>query len=203
MAKIWDKIKFPPGGSLERCFWTILIKSKFTTLSMENILELLGGKGKPLLLILLSLPFCQPIPLPGLSILFGIVIIFLGIRIAIDGKIWLPKAILHKQISRKTLHQISSKGLWLVKKIKRFIRPRLLWLCRSQLMRLTNGILIALLGFLLALPVPIPLANLLAAWPILLLSIGLAEDDGVFILVAYAITGICFFSFIYAGLKLF
>lgn len=160
-------------------------KSKLKRLSIGDIFKELPEKGRPLVLILLSLPFCQPIQIPGLSIPFGIAIAFIGLRMAFGKKIWLPKTLLKKTIPQKTLDRITHKILSLLKKIKKWIYPRLTWISQSRFIKKGNGLLIFLLGFFLALPLPIPLSNLLAAWSILLLSLGLLEDDGLFILASY------------------
>ena len=55
-------------------------------------------------------------------------------------------------------------------------------------MKISNGFLIVFLGMALALPLPIPFTNLSAGWSIFLLSIGLLEDDGIFILAGYFLT---------------
>jgi hypothetical protein len=43
-------------------------------------------------------------------------------------------------------------------------------------------------AFLMSLPLPIPLTNLLPAYTILFLAIGLLELDGLFILIGYGMT---------------
>ena len=43
----------------------------------------------------------------------------------------------------------------------------------------------AFLAILLALPLPIPFSNLLAAIPILLISLALLEEDGAFLIAGY------------------
>jgi hypothetical protein len=42
------------------------------------------------LVIILVLPFCQPIPLPGFSTPFGIALMIFGFRIALRQRPWLP-----------------------------------------------------------------------------------------------------------------
>jgi len=54
-------------------------------------------------------------------------------------------------------------------------------------MQVVNGLLIFLLGSFLALPLPIPLTNLAVGWSIFLVTLGLLEDDGVFVLVGYLV----------------
>ena len=54
-------------------------------------------------------------------------------------------------------------------------------------MHVVNGLVIALLGIFLALPLPIPLSNLTAAWAIFLIAFGLLEDNGIFVLIGYGV----------------
>lgn len=87
------------------------------------------------------------------------------------------------QVQGKTLKKITRSALWLLKKIDPWIYPRLGWACRSSFMRATNGVLIALLGILLALPLPIPFSNLATAWSIVFIALGCLKDDGLLILI--------------------
>jgi len=48
-----------------------------------------------------------------------------------------------------------------------------------------NGILLAFLSVLLALPLPIPMSNMLAAIPIVLIALALLEDDGLYLAAGY------------------
>lgn len=181
-------IKLKEFKTLEEGMVLLEEKSKSAPISIEEILHILSGKGRSLLLILLSLPFCQPIQIPGLSIPFGLVIAFIGIRLVFGKGIWLPKKILSKKISSKTLEKLTSKTLIIVKKVRSWTRPRLIWMCHSPFMEKANGILIFLLGLFLALPIAIPLSNLTVAWSIFLISFGILEDDGLFVLVSYLLS---------------
>lgn len=162
--------------------------AKEKTLSMEDILHILSGKGRPLILILLSLPFCQPIQIPGFSIPFGLMIAFLGLRIGFGHAVWLPQKLLNMKVDSKTLIKITDWASLLLKKMKRWTYPRLTWFCQSPLMEKANGIVISMLGILLALPLPIPLSNLTAAWSIFFIALGILEDDGLFVTIGYLIS---------------
>lgn len=175
----------------------LLEKSKKQqTISIGDILETFSGKGRMLLLIFLSLPFCQPLQIPGLSIPFGLLIAFIGFRTGFGKRLWLPKRILLKRISSATIQKLSTRCLKLMNKMTPLIHPRLKWLCTHKMMPIANGLLISLLGIFLALPLPIPLTNLSAGWAILLISIGLLEEDGLFILSGYFISLITIMFFI-------
>lgn len=169
-------------------------------LSIAEILLILSRKGRVLVVILLSIPFCQPIQLPILSTPFGLAIAFIGLRIAFGKQIWLPKKLLEKKISSRTFEKITNKTLTLVRKIKSWIHPRLTWLCHSSCMEKINGLIISILGIFLAFPFPIPLSNLIAAWSIFLVAVGMLEDDGVFILIGYLVALLTVAFFLLMGL---
>lgn len=174
------------------------------TLSLEEILKVLSGKGRTLILIFLSLPFCQPLQIPGLSTPFGFVIAFLGLRMAFGKRIWLPKKIRSRRICSATIQKITQKSLQMMNKMSRFIQPRLVWLCDHGFMKVANGLLIVILGIFLALPLPIPLTNLSAGWAIFLVSLGLLESDGIFVIIGYLLSliTIVFFILILLSIKL-
>lgn len=187
MHKSTKKYKYQKEQGLETDLANILSLSKAGPVNLKDIVTLLGGKGKPLVLIFLSLPFCQPIQIPGVSTPFGIAIAFIALRIGFGHQIWLPKSILKKKIPEASLNKVLKASIALTKKIKRFTHPRMLWLCTPHFLHILHGIVLALLGLFLALPLPIPLSNLIAAWAIFLISFGLLEDDGLFILIGYII----------------
>lgn len=173
---------------------------KHKSLSLAEVFQVLPGKGRPLILILLSLPFCQPIQIPGLSIPFGLAIAFIGFRMSFEKSLWLPDSLLSKTIPQDTLSTITEKVLSLIKKMKPWVHPRLLWLSNSFFMEKANGLMICLLGIFLALPLPIPLTNIITAWPILLIAFGILEKDGVFILLGYLISLLTLAFFVMLGI---
>lgn len=182
--------------SLEEDILLLQNKGKDTALTIGEILDILSEKGQLLIILFFSLPFCQPIQIPGLSTPFGIAIAFIGLRMAFGKYVWLPERILSQSITPQTLKKITDKILWLLKKTDRWIHPRLNYLCSHPASLVFNGILLAILGIMLALPLPVPLSNLMAAWSILLIGLGLLKDDGVFILIGYIVSLITFGSFV-------
>lgn len=171
-------------------------------LSVEKILYILAGRGRPLMLILLSMLFCQPLQIPGLSIPFGLAIAFVGLRMLFGKHVWLPKKLLDKKVSSANLEKITDKTLTLIRKIKSWIHPRLTWVCHQPFMKKVNGVLIFVLGIFLAFPLPIPLSNLTAAWSIFLIALGLLEDDGIFVLIGYFLSLLTLVFFILIGLTI-
>lgn len=187
MKNAAKKNKHPP---LERSIAFVLKSAKQKPISIQFLLKTLSGKGRYLILFLLSLPFCQPIPLPGISTIFGLFVAVFGVSIILGRHVWLPQKILKKTVSHKLIEKITTKALWIVKKIKPFVHQRLTLLIYQPIFRILNGLTIVLLGLFLAIPLPIPFTNLIPGWVILLMALGLLEDDGLLILMGYAILAI-------------
>lgn len=100
---------------------------------------------------------------------------------------WLPYTLLDRKIPAKTLHLIAERTLKVIQKMRKWVHPRWFWCHGTAGVRILNGLLLAGLGLFLALPLPIPFSNLAAAWAIVLIALGILEDDGLVICVGYGI----------------
>lgn len=190
--------------TLKDCLERLIVRSEESaSLTVGEILETLSGKNRLLLIIFLSLPFCQPLSIPGLSTPFGIVIMLLSLQYAFAKKIWLPKKILHKRMASASITKICRKSLKMMKKIRPLLHPRFGAFFKNRAMEIVNGLILCLMGLLLALPLPIPLTNLVAGWALLLIGLGLLENDGVFVLLGYliALLTIAFFVIVLFSLE--
>jgi hypothetical protein len=168
------------------------------SLTIGELEQILQGRGFALFILLFSLPFCTPIALPMLSIPFGVVIMFLGLRIAFGRKPSLPAFILSKRVDYAILDRIIIVGLKLCKWMEKVARPRMHFLQRWPGMINLIGFGIASGGLQLLLPLPplIPLSNTLPAISVVLLTAGLIERDGVFVVCGYILN---IASWIYFG----
>lgn len=164
-------------------------------ITIYSLLEHMAASGHTLLTLIFSIPFLFPIPMPGLSFFFGTVITFSGISIALKKKAWLPKRLLDRSIPTHWLGKTFSFGAKISKKLERFIKPRGHFLIDHPGIIQLNGVIIAISGILLALPLP-PGTNLPPASVIFLLSLGTLERDIVFIILGYIsfILNLIFFS---------
>ncbi len=158
-------------------------------LTVGRIIEILHGRGFDVLVILLALPFCTPIPLPGLSTPFGLVLMFLGLRITLRQRPWLPRRLLEREIPYPTLEKMITAALKVAQRLERMLHPRMRFVNRWTSFAVFNGLVIVSSAFLLMLPLPIPFTNTLPAWSILLLAAGMMEDDGAFIIAGYVMAG--------------
>jgi hypothetical protein len=147
--------------------------------TLAQIISILHGRGFDCFIVLLALPFCTPIPLPGLSVPFGIILMLFGARIAIRKKPWLPKRLMDREISAATLQKIIKAALKVAHFLEKLLHPRLRFFKHWDSFSILNGIVIASAGFLLSLPLPpVPFTNGLPALAIVLVAAGMIEEDG-------------------------
>lgn len=157
-------------------------------LPFNDVLEKLKGKGAPVFLIILTIPLCLPVAIPGSSTVIGLIISFIGLRMAIGKQPYWPEFIKEKEISYKWLKKIVKFTDKSFKLGKKFLDSRLSWISDSTPLQRMHGLLVVVLGILLAIPVPIPFTNYLSTVPLIFLGLGFLEDDGLFILLAYIMT---------------
>lgn len=173
--------------SFSRDLELLLHRTKGEEISVALILKDLNYRSHALVILLLSLPFVTPIPLIGLSTVFGVVIMISALSIITGLEPWLPKRWKGKTISRKTLASLLEKTTWLANRLEHFVRPRFFVFSKSLFWVRIHGLMIFFLAVILALPAP-PGGNALPGVAILTLALGLAEEDGLVIAIGYLLT---------------
>ncbi len=158
-------------------------------ITLQKIIEILHGRGLDLLVLLLALPFCIPIPLLGLSTPFGLALMFLGLRTSLRKHPWLPQRLLQREIPYPTLIKIIQTALTVTTRLEKVLHPRLKFFKRWATFTALNGLVIASSAFLLMLPIPIPFTNTLPALSIVLTAAGMIEEDGAVIVAGYLMAG--------------
>lgn len=175
---------------------------------IQEIIDVLHGRGFYILVILLAFPFLIPIPIPGLSVIFGMALLLFGLRIALRKKPWLPHKFLEKKISYQLLSKIVSAALYVVCRMEKILHPRLHFFTRWASFSVLNGLMITSNAFILMLPLPIPFTNSLPAISIVLLAAGMMEEDGAVIFSGYIVAAVAWLYLIFiwlvgnAGLKM-
>jgi hypothetical protein len=156
-------------------------------LTLRDAIAVLGGRAYTLLLILLSLPFITPIPLPGLSTPFGLAVGLIALRLALKRKPWLPERLLSKPIPPVVFGKIFEVAAWVLRLLEKFLRPRFAFATAEPVLPRLHAVLMLLAATVLLLPLPIPFTNTFPAWAIILVAAGLLERDGLFILAGYVV----------------
>jgi len=175
----------PPPRRLSEELELILREFDVEEVTLREVMTVLHGRGFILLMLLLSLPFCTPIPLPGLSTPLGCVILLIAVRLALGQKPWLPARFLDLRLPPATFRRVFAFTRRLVLGFERLLRPRLLWVTASPRRQQLHALPIIVCALFLLLPLPVPFSNVIPAWAIILLAAGLLERDGGFILAGH------------------
>ena len=169
---------------------------KDQSLTLDKLKQALAHRGWAMLLVILSLPFCF-VAIPGLSIPFGIAICCIGLHIMIGREPWLPRFIMHRRLSTARSHQLLTAAIRVARMLESFVRPRLGFFYKGQVVSRLIGLAIVIAGSGLMLPLPIPFSNSLPAWAVVLLAVGMLEKDGLCVLLGH-LTAVA--SWIFIGL---
>jgi hypothetical protein len=152
--------------------------AEHSDLTMGDLVDRLEGRVYTLLLVILALPFCQPIMLPGLSTPFGMIIALLGLRFALRQHPWLPQRLLKTHLSGKYLPKILHGSARVLGGIEKLLHPRLLFLFDYRLTQFLAGMAVFFSGLMLLLPLPIPFSNMLPSLTVVLVASSFSERDG-------------------------
>jgi hypothetical protein len=168
---------------------------------LRDVLDVMHSRGYTILLIVLSFPFCTPIPTPVVSIPFGLVIAFIGLRLALGQKPWLPARLLDTSLPPKFFPTLLRATRKLVRGLEYLLKPRLGHAVRWRPVRHAMGSMILICGLFMMLPLFIPFSNGLPAFTVLLLASAMLEEDGYFLIagtVSFLVT-LAFFGAIFWG----
>jgi hypothetical protein len=154
-------------------------------LTVGDIVGVLRDRAFALLVVLLGLPNCLPMP-PPIPLICGLLLGLVAIQI-VSGRPtpWLPASLLRRSIAKRDVKRAIDRALPVFKRLERWSRPRVTVFETALAMRLVGVLLLALsLGLLFAAPVvgQIPLGI-----AVCLVGLGLVERDGVVVLAGFAI----------------
>ncbi len=152
---------------------------------LREVIFVLRQRAYLLLIVLLALPFIQPVPLPGLSTPLGLAIVLIALRLSLGQRPWLPMKIQRAKLPAGFFGKVLTITQRLLRFLESVLRPRWPAVTGTALLNQVHAIVILASALILLLPLPIPLSNLLPAWAIFLLACGLLERDGLFIALGY------------------
>ena len=159
------------------------------TLSM--VLELLGKKSFLILATFLALPFLAPVSIPGTSTVFGAIILLIGMSLVFNRSPWLPERFMIHIFPTDKLRICISQSLIWIQRLEKISHRQMSFLCHGPLVGRVIGLAMVVASLLLMAPLAfIPFSNTLPALSILLLSIGVLQQDGIFIAVGHLFLGV-------------
>lgn len=153
-------------------------------MTVRALIHSLGERGLLMACMVFALPSMLPIPIPGMSMPQGLIIMLIGLGIVLNRAPLLPERILEYRLPHGTLFMILEKGAKLFNRIEKISYPRLLALTHGWV-HAFNGILLVGGAFILLAPFPIPFSNVLPAYGILFIAFGTLERDGWLVIAGY------------------
>ena len=168
------------------------------SLTVADLLDRMHDRAHTALLVLFALPNILP-SIPGTSAITGIPLVYLTLQMTLGRKPWLPKFIANRAFSRQTLADMLDRSKPHLERAERYLRPRLPALTGPKAEPVI-GLLMVILA--LAVLLPIPFGNMLPSLAIICFSLGLMQEDGVWIIAGLAtmILGVVVFSTVLWGL---
>lgn len=169
-----EKQKVAASEALEE----VVTNHKADTITFFELKSALHERGFGLLMAIFILPVAIPIPFVASVLIIPVWIFSTQMVLGRDSP-WLPVWLGNKSIKRTTLALMVEKSSPILKKIERFLRPRLSFASSPSGERVI-GIFCFLLCVSIA--IPIPFSNLIPAWGILVMALGLLSRDGMVII---------------------
>lgn len=175
----------PPRQTLSEILRTISADPTREAVTVDDLIVLLGGRGRAGLILLFALPNVLPAP-PGMSGVLGLPLLYLSLQMMLGRVPWLPRIIGQRSVQRDRFALlVATAAPWLAR-AERMLRPRWYVFVNHGAERAIGGFCL-LLAAVLALP--IPLGNMLPALAISLIALGVLERDGLWVLIG-AVTGL-------------
>ena len=159
------------------------------TVTLRMLLEIIGEQGLLIVAGLLAVPFLIPVPLPMISVILGTPILLIAVAVMLNRVPWLPERLLNHALPAESVRHVLGRVERHARRFEHLVRPRLLGLTAGPLVNQAHGFMLVVATAVLFAPLPlIPLQNMLPGAAILLLCLGMAERDGVLVLLGYLVT---------------
>jgi hypothetical protein len=156
-------------------------------ITLEILAESLKGEALVIICLISIIPFMQPIPLPGVSSVLGLITFMQGISLMFFRRPLLTKKMKAIKISHdkfEQIYKVAQKFTKVAGMISVFNHP---W-TNSRASHFICGLAIVLSSAFLSLPLPIPLSNFVPALSIALICLGLLEEDIFLLIIGLSIT---------------
>ncbi len=156
-------------------------------ISLEALLEPLRSRAYGFVLLLLAVPNFIPVPV-GIGGVMGVLVVALGLEMLFGLEHpWIPRRLRARTMSRASLGRFLDRIEPLTRRLEKLCKPRLERLTRQPL-TIASGLVMILIGMLLALP--IPFTNYVFGAMLLAFAIALVERDGALLLLVWIATAI-------------
>ena len=157
--------------------------------TLRELLALVGEQGLLVFCAILAMPFLLPVTIPFMSTALGLPMLLIGSAVVLNRVPWLPDRVLDHALPTETVQHVLERAAHTADRFEHLVRPRLLPLTATPLANSLNGIVLVVAVLALMAPLPlVPFANTAPAIGVILLCLGMAERDGVVILLGHVVT---------------
>lgn len=146
-------------------------------ISISDLVLAMDGRAFGALLLIFALPNVLPTP-PGTSGILGLPLIFLSAQLMMGRLPWLPAFIATRSMERSAFAALVGKMTPVLGRAEKLLAPRLTFMVSEMAQRFIGA---ALLVLAIVLALPIPLGNMLPAFAMTLISLGMLERDGLWV----------------------
>lgn len=178
-----------PETRLSEAIATTAAAVRGDTVTLRMLLEVIGEQGLLIVAGLLAVPFLFPVPVPMMSVVLGTPILLIAVAVTLNRVLWLPDRLLNHALPAESVRHTLQRVERQARRFEHLVRPRLLRLTAGAGINQAHGFMLVLATITLFAPLPlVPLQNALPGAAILLLCLGMAERDGVLVLLGYLMT---------------
>lgn len=151
--------------------------------TIGELVDELGERAFGALMFIFAVPNIIPTP-PGTSAVLGLPLVILTFQLMIGRQtLWLPQTIRKRRIDGALVATFVRRSMPVLVRFEKVLRPRFSLVVSSDVAERVIGLVAFLLAVVLFLP--IPLANIVPAAAIAVMALGLAERDGLAVLLGY------------------
>lgn len=154
--------------------------------SVKQILDALDTRSFGLAVLLFSLPSVVPMP-PGVPTVVGIILLIVSVQMTAGREdLWLPGILSKREFDRKSLVGAFEGLAPRLAVIEKVMKPRLLFMT-GRVGSIFIGVIVLIMAIVLILPLP-PGGNFPPALACAVLGLGLAQRDGLLVLIGLVVS---------------
>lgn len=164
----------PPRKRLSEILAEIAEDDTRGEITIADLMHLMEGRARAALIFLFAMPNVLPAP-PGLSGLLGLPLLYLTWQMMLGRVPWLPRIIAGRGIPHATFAALIERVTPFLIRAEKLLRPRWSWLVGPRAEHVLGALTLVLA---VVITLPIPFGNMLPAFAICLIALGVLERDG-------------------------
>ena len=181
-SRRWARNAAPPRKKLSQILDDLVSAPERERVSVADLVSAMDARAFGALLLIFALPNVLPTP-PGTSGILGLPLLYLSAQMMLGQLPWLPPFIAKRSVAREDFARLITRVTPLLARAEKLLSPRLAALSSPTAERLVGGVCLILAIVLVQ---PIPLGNMLPAFALCLIALGILERDGVWIIAGLA-----------------